>query len=115
MKNKAKAIKVIKSDCKIKQQYMDKDGNTCAIGALALSVGVMFPDYNDALFPITGWRGNIECIDMGNSAFVIATRKALLDEFGLSTLDLCRIQKANDENDTPEDRQEVILKILEAL
>lgn len=118
MKNKAKAIEVIKGDCKIKQKYMDAEGNTCAIGALALSVGVKFPEQDPENYPSAGFQGNKESIDGkfgGVSDFVFKIQEALLINFGLTPLILGQIQTANDSHNTPEDRQAAILTILDSI
>lgn len=100
MKNKSLAIETIKNDCKIAHHYINEQGETCAIGALALAVGLTLPDVDDTFkqndpinhLPLCG---------------------LLMEKYNLSESTLSLIQAANDENETPESRRKAILALLE--
>lgn len=100
---KDEIIKVIKSDCKIKQKYIDNDCNTCAIGALALAAGCSQEQLKVAGSSFIGFYGDI----------ILTLSTSITDKFGLSVDQQQAIQATNDDYTSPEERQAAILELLE--
>jgi hypothetical protein len=103
MKNKRMAIKAIKEDCQIRCRYINKKGDTCAIGKLALLAGVR----RSVLRKLGSDRISEEVCNAVSSAI---TRK-----FGLDASNQDRIQILNDHNNTIKSRRNSIVNYLETL
>ena len=101
MKNKALFIKTIKSDCAIRSRYINADGETCAIGALALAAGCTEAQLRKAGDKRIGHL----------CAIPLAIRK----KFDLDLEDMSRIQTENDWNDTSAARRSAILEYIKTL
>lgn len=100
MKNKSLAIRAIKSDCMISGLHMDDEGNTCAIGMLALKAGV-------AKRTVQRASGSI----LANPPLYRAIEK----KFGLSVDQQSDVQRLNDMWSTPAPRRKSILAYLKTL
>lgn len=100
MKNKAKAIAIIKKDCKIRGHYLLK-GQTCAVGALALESGIKKEVLSNA--------GTGKIIYMGSISSPVCIH------FGLRIGELAQIQVLNDHYDTVEERRSAIVGFLNGL
>lgn len=99
---------ILENDCEIAQVYIDADGKTCAIGALALVAGV---DADYLRFSTATWPPSIQ------AESVSPLRATLERRFGLTESDMVGIQRANDfaSNATPatERRSRVLAKVAE--
>jgi hypothetical protein len=99
----AKALKVIKTDCRIAKKY-EENGKTCAIGALAVAAKIRLP----------GKKNNEQRI---SAPTLTAFRLRLSKHYGLDEWELGRIQALNDAGATMTDRRRYIaayLKDIEA-
>lgn len=97
----AKAIKVIKTDCRIARVYRDGD-KTCAIGALAVAAKIPLPakKHNDQRIGSTALNG---------------FRYRLMNHYSLSEYDLMRIQGLNDAGQTMTERRRWIAGYLKVV
>lgn len=89
------------ADCEVRGVYLDANGDTCAIGGLALAAGVTI----DALNRAEGMAvmdGDMELI-----------RHAIFVRFGLTSVALMRIQWANDWYEDLDARRVAVLGALE--
>lgn len=94
--------RIIESDCVLRRRYVNKKGQTCAIGALIKDVGLELPK--------PGTTENIESVQTLFDSRFINTRAGLIRNpyrvlyqpvkkvFGLSLTDLEEIQLLNDVN-----------------
>ncbi len=108
MKNKKLALAELAKDCKLKHQYLNGDGETCAIGRLAQLSAV--PD--DTLRKAGG--ASIENISDPGIA------RAIADKFGLSMDEMRTIQRLNDDHSwhqelSTEERIAAVLKYVTSL
>ena len=96
------AFSILKNDCKIRHRYVNKNGETCAIGALAEATGVwVTPGYHK--------YGNSRKIGLHNGGGRLAGK------FGLSLTELSYIQEANDAHSSRERRVKAVLEALDAI
>lgn len=103
MKNVKKLKDIIRKDCSIRYVYY-RDGETCAIGAIALAAGVS----KSVLEAAAGWS---ICSDSSDEAATI--RNAIREEFGLTDYEMARIQGRNDVHGNQESRRRDILLQIE--
>lgn len=101
-KQKEEIIRIIKSDCKTRRVYIDCDGNTCAIGALAVAAGLTLPS------PGAVSQSNL-------IRYYDELASPLMAAYGLDRYDLQMIQSLNDDYGTPKDRQNAILLYIDSL
>lgn len=104
---KRRIIKIIESDCKIKDRYVNENGSTCAIGALLRDAGVELPDLNS--------EKNVTVITELPDEL-----KILQEVYGIEAMDAYRIQSINDgsgfpytERVTPKKRRKKIIEYLD--
>ncbi len=88
MKNKQLALDELAKDCKIKHHYLDKQGNTCAIGRLAQLSGVP----NETLI-----AADVNPIDDKSNTDCSSMAEAIEKRFGLTAYELKTIQRLNDD------------------
>ena len=105
MRNKALLIQTIQNDCQIRHLYW-KDGQTCAIGALALQAGVSEGFLKAAGKQAIWWAQTMEVNEM---------RHAIMHHFDLVEHTLNQIQAINDKYETPEKRRAAILEYIETI
>lgn len=106
---KAQAIMdVLEQDCILAGQYVNADGQTCAIGALAEAAGF---DIKRLLGKRTNNRGILESED--KRTLLGQMREAIKEKFGLSLSQMKLIQRHNDMNFSPEHRRGSIRNFLE--
>lgn len=96
-----RAIALIKKDCQINGRYVDQDGNTCAIGCLALDAGVR---------EATLLKKNTEPIYWFKWAYL-----RIKSKFGLDLEAQEQIQSLNDTSRNPKSRRRKIVHYLKSL
>lgn len=92
---------VLSQDCKIKSLYINSEGETCAVGALALAAGAM-PDY--LLQQRTTTIGALPDIC-----------SLIEGKFGLTTAHLRIIQAVNDDENDDDLRRVFVLQAIDRL
>ena len=95
-----RAHTILKNDCKIRYRYVNKNGETCAIGALAEAVDVKVT---------TGYRTRGNAQRIGD----IQNARSLAREFGLSVDELSDIQDVNDRHSSRKRRVKAVLAQLD--
>jgi len=97
-RQRAAAIRVVERDCEIRERYIDRDGRTCAVGALAVAAGVEL-----------NYRANYNCTGIGSPRpKLVEMRRAIGAKFGLDEADLQRIQHTNDAIEAQSERRKKI-------
>lgn len=94
--------RIVKADCQIASLYLDREGRTCAIGALALAARVP----KAILLKI----GAVFISNDGPD--IVRVQKAINKRFGLSVDQMHKIQDLNDSEISPRARRKVILSAL---
>lgn len=94
-------IKLIQEDCLLAEYYIDEYDNTCAIGKLALAVGI---NKEFLLSKNQKWIGVL------SDVFAPIHIK-----FGLTRENQIHIQNLNDLESTPEKRRQVIIEYVNSL
>lgn len=96
-----RAVALIKKDCQIRGEYTDFNGNTCAIGCLALAAGIRestFTKRNNS--PIYLFKG---------------VYRRIKSKFGLNLVQQEEIQSLNDSSINPKIRRRTIVHYLKSL
>lgn len=102
MKNKKLAIRLLSRDCEITCQYVNGK-NTCAVGCLALASGVS----RAALKKVN---------DLAVTAYeVVPLTEKIWDKFGLGLAALRKIQTANDNHETVDERRRAVLHLIQLI
>lgn len=97
-----KARAILASDCAIRHRYINAEGETCAIGALALAAGI-------EVETLEGW---------GSTGIGFVEGYApIKEEFGLDKEELYLIQRANDALSSFDqiERRVAVLTILDSI
>lgn len=120
IRNKEAFYAIIDNDCAVKNNYITPSGETCAIGALGKDVGypvevLLAHGGNDAAIdtiPMEWWR---YCESDIQGQRISVLRNLLMNKWGLSVHELCRIQQCNDEGLAPLERRQAIHEYVETL
>lgn len=112
-------IASINADCAIRRRYANEQGETCAIGGLALSAGVPI----SVLLAAENKRiaTNVVSVTSGsettreNLKALRTIRRAIHRRFGLTIAMLSSMQMRNDMNTNPRDRRTDILDFVDGL
>lgn len=96
-----RAVALIKKDCQIRGEYTDFNGNTCAIGCLALAAGVK---------KSTLLRSGTNPIE-----WLPGIARRIKSRFGLSMDEQADIQQENDSCHVLKNRRRGVLKLLKSL
>lgn len=99
---KAELREIISNDCQIQGQYINFDGQTCALGAMCLAKGIPLPDWSNTL-------------EQQKSIELTRMSAPLQAAFGLGVHDLFHIQRRNDAWSRPGPRRVDIIKYLDSL
>jgi len=98
---KREALLALERGCQIAHEYINCEGKTCAIGALAKRANVSRDELE---------KDNKECITVRG---LIA--ETILIRYGISRKHQQTIQRINDENDNVEDRTEAVMRYVNNL
>lgn len=107
---KARLIRIVKSDCLHGGQYFSDTGKTCVIGAMALAVRfkrVELEAHNEESIPPVFLSFKVRILNR--------LVKILCRAFGLTGEQLGRIQELNDRHATPQSRRKSILKYINTI
>lgn len=96
-----RAVALIKKDCQIKGHYVDGDGNTCALGCLALAAGVK--------------KQTLENHNSSPIEWVETAYRKIKTKFGISLNQQSKIMGLNDSSSKPETRRKHIVRYLKTL
>lgn len=100
---KAEARVLLEKDCKVAHCYFDRDGDTCAIGCLAVASGFTEKDF-------IGRRSDfIHKADMRDIA------RSIMDKFGFTIEQLVNIQLTNDNELDVETRRGKVLLFVDQI
>lgn len=110
MKHKQELIDILMADAKIKGQYADYDGNTCAIGGIAVKFGWDPKPLRNYRRRFSSWysnpnRNSIEGLfSMSNKSNMMKALKEAQEYFDLTIDQLQYIQHVNDAHSSTEQR-----------
>ena len=88
-----RVLEIIEQDCELRFDYVDKEGRTCVVGALALAAG-----YDESLLH------EHHRVRIDNESLV-SLRKDIYKVFGLTKRHLVRLQDLNDIYEDSESRR----------
>lgn len=109
MRNKQQAIEVIQNDAEIRCQYINHEGQTCAIGGLAKAAGL------DLGFLLKHTAAAGTSNGMGilyKGRYIGRVRAAIRKHFNLTPEQMWDIQERNDRFKERQDRQQSIIEYL---
>lgn len=113
MKHKQELIDILMADAKLRYEYADKEGNTCAIGGIAVKFGWSGKPLRGG-YPGDKPNGRgIRYEIFARHNLAKAMRKAQ-EHFGLDVYQLQELQRTNDAHQEKYDRHQALKELVES-
>lgn len=104
-----KAVSIVNQDATLKGAYYSRKGESCVIGGLALSAGV---DPGILRSINQDWIGSLYHHAPDKLEKIKAVRDAISAKFGLSRIQMNRLQQINDDHRSIDERRLALIRVL---